>query len=103
MEAPDKISAGSIMPAYPWLITNTLDVSDLGKKIDALRSVGVPYEAGVTGSAQADAEKQAKGFVAVLKGEGVEVTHDKEIVALIAYLQRLGTDIKKSNQQVADQ
>jgi cytochrome c oxidase cbb3-type subunit I/II len=99
MNEPGSMSPGSIMPSYPWLISNSLDQSDLGKKIDALRSVGVPYEEGYAEKALADANKQAAEIAATLKSEGVEVGADKEIVALIAYLQRLGTDIKKTNTQ----
>jgi cytochrome c oxidase cbb3-type subunit I/II len=97
MNEPTSMSPGSIMPAYPWMITNTIDYSDLKGKINAMRSVGVPYEAGFENEAQAQAEKQAKDIAAILKSEGVTVAPDKEVIALIAYLQRLGTDIKKGN------
>ncbi len=100
MNEPTSMSPGSIMPAYPWMITNTIDYSDLKGKINAMRSVGVPYEAGFENEAQAQAEKQAKDIAAVLKTEGVKVEPDKEVIALIAYLQRLGTDIKKGNSTV---
>jgi cytochrome c oxidase cbb3-type subunit I/II len=97
MNEPTSMSPGSIMPAYPWMITNTIDYSDLKGKINAMRSVGVPYEAGFENEAQAQGEKQAKDIAAILKSEGVTVAPDKEVIALIAYLQRLGTDIKKGN------
>ena len=100
MNDPLTMSPGSIMPAYPWLITNTLDYKDLKEKVKALRSVGVPYEAGFEETAQQDAETQAKTISARLKTEGVDVQPDKEIVALIAYLQRLGTDIKSAQMTV---
>lgn len=95
MNEPGSMSPGSIMPAYPWLIENTLDMSHLPEKIKSLRAVGVPYKEGFEDVATAKAVKQAKAIASKLKSEGVQVDHDKEIVALIAYLQRLGTDIKK--------
>jgi len=97
MNEPGSMSPGSIMPPYPWLIENKLDQSDLAKKIEALQAVGVPYAEGYSSQALADADKQAKQISASLKSQGVEVAQDKEIIALIAYLQRLGTDIKKTN------
>ena len=101
MNEPGSMSPGSIMPGYPWLIENTLDQSDLPQKIEALRAVGVPYEEGYSAKAIADADIQAAEIAKALAAEGVTVTKDKEIVALIAYLQRLGTDIKKSTVQTA--
>ncbi len=101
MNEPSTMSPGSIMPAYPWLITNTLDQSDLKAKINALRSVGVPYEPGFEDLALNDANEQAKVISSSLKTEGVNVLPDKEIVAMIAYLQRLGTDIKKANAEAS--
>jgi cytochrome c oxidase cbb3-type subunit I/II len=97
MNEPGTMSPGSIMPNYPWLITNTIDYTDLDKKIEAMKAVGVPYEEGYSQKAQGEAEKQAQTIVKSLKSEGVDVAPDKEIVAMIAYLQRLGTDIKKGN------
>ena len=63
-------------------------------KINALRTVGVPYDPGYETIANDDLLLQANGIVNDLKGEGVEILPEAEIVALIAYLQRLGTDIK---------
>lgn len=101
MNEPGSMSPGSIMPSYPWLIENSLDQSDLPQKIEALRAVGVPYEEGYSVKAIADADIQAADIAKALAAEGVTVTKDKEIVALIAYLQRLGTDIKKTTVQTA--
>ncbi|MFN8341301.1 MAG: cytochrome-c oxidase, cbb3-type subunit II, partial [Cyclobacteriaceae bacterium] len=94
MLAPSEVSNGSIMPAYPWLFEQTIDKSSTAAKIKALRIVGVPYEEGYESQAVADLEKQAAGIAAGLKKEGYETADDAEIVALIAYLQRLGRDIK---------
>ncbi len=94
MNDPQSMSPGSLMPPYPWLLTNTLDFSTLGSKISALRSVGVPYPDGFEDKAAADLKKQAEAVAANLKSQGITTTWDREIVALTAYLQRLGTDIK---------
>ncbi|HEY5918250.1 MAG TPA: cytochrome-c oxidase, cbb3-type subunit II, partial [Chryseolinea sp.] len=94
MLAPDAVSTGSIMPAYPWLFEQSIQKELTEGKISALRSVGVPYEIGYEKIANEDLEKQAKSIVASLKADGVEVSEDAEIVALISYLQRLGRDIK---------
>ncbi|HCX20856.1 MAG TPA: cytochrome C oxidase Cbb3, partial [Cytophagales bacterium] len=64
-------------------------------KIEAMQTLGVPYEEGFAEVSVADAEKQAAEIVAELETQGVKVVPEKEIVALIAYLQRIGTDIKK--------
>ena len=91
---PTITSPGSIMPQYPWLIEQTLDNSLLEKKMQAMRVLGVPYTSEEIENAHVDAEKQAEKIAADLASNQVEVRSDSEIIALIAYLQRLGTDIK---------
>ncbi len=96
---PESMSPGSIMPPYPWLITDDLDVSSTAAKINALATLGTPYPDNYASNAVADLGKQAKGIADNLKRDGVNIDNleQKEIVALISYLQRLGTDIKKTN------
>jgi cytochrome c oxidase cbb3-type subunit I/II len=97
MYSPDFVSQGSIMPSYPWLFRQSIDKETTEKKISALRSVGVPYEPGYESTANADLEKQAKAIVESLRADKVELpegVENAEIIALIAYLQRLGKDIK---------
>jgi cytochrome c oxidase cbb3-type subunit I/II len=101
MMDPTSMSPGSIMPAYPWLFDEKLDNSTLPAKIRVLQKLGTPYPAGFDKLAVADAETQARGVAAALKTEDIEVKSDREIVALIAYLQRLGTDIKVKPAPVA--
>jgi cytochrome c oxidase cbb3-type subunit I/II len=91
---PQTMSPGSIMPPYEWLISQKLDTTTTASKINAMRSLGVPYQAGYEKQANADLEKQAKAIAADLEANRVKVKSDKEIIAIIAYLQRLGTDIK---------
>ncbi|MNQ90326.1 Cytochrome C oxidase, mono-heme subunit/FixO [compost metagenome] len=59
-----------------------------------MRSLGVPYEEGYEHKANKDLDKQATAIAQDLQKNNIKVKSDKEIVALIAYLQRLGTDIK---------
>jgi cytochrome c oxidase cbb3-type subunit I/II len=94
MLAPDAVSTGSIMPAYPWLFEQEIDRDMTAAKISALRTVGVPYEKGYELTANDDLDKQAAEISTSLKADGIEVMPQAEIVALIAYLQRLGKDIK---------
>jgi len=94
---PQTMSPGSIMPPYPWLLTQSLDVSKTVDKMRAMQKLGVPYDDEQVESAPADLKKQADQISANLAREGVKVASDREIVAMIAYLQRLGTDIKKQN------
>jgi cytochrome c oxidase cbb3-type subunit I/II len=93
---PTSMSPGSIMPAYPWMYENQFDLSTIKSKIEVLRSLGTPYPKGYEEQAEADAYQQAATIAANLKEQGIkqEGMQDKEIIALIAYLQRLGTDIK---------
>jgi cytochrome c oxidase cbb3-type subunit I/II len=91
---PTSMSPGSVMPPYPWLIEQTLDTSTTESKINAMRTLGVPYSDGYELKANADLKIQANAIVANLAIDNVKIHSDKEIIALIAYLQRLGTDIK---------
>lgn len=91
---PTTMSPGSIMPPYPWLIDQTLDISTTVSKINAMRTLGVPYEPLYEQKGNADLKKQAESITANLAKDNIKVNSDKEIIAIIAYLQRLGTDIK---------
>ena len=97
MYSPDFVSQGSIMPSYTWLFRQRINKEITGKKSSGLRSVGVPYEPGYESTANADLEKQAMAIVESLRADKVELPEgieNAEIIALIAYLQRLGKDIK---------
>lgn len=119
MYDPTSTSAGSIMPAYPWLIRDKHDRSNIETKMRGLAKLGVPYTEQDIANAHKSMEEQAAkieqnlhndpDFVkqyeagkayAKKSGENFVPMKDREIVALIAYLQRLGTDIKiKTNAQ----
>ncbi|HQW92245.1 MAG TPA: cytochrome-c oxidase, cbb3-type subunit I [Ferruginibacter sp.] len=94
---PSSMSEGSIMPAYPFLLTQNLDTSNTAAKINAMRSLGVPYEKGYGKQANRDLMAQANGIRINLKIEGIEVPANREVIALIAYIQRLGKDISKNS------
>ncbi len=91
---PQSMAPGSIMPSYPFLFDKDIDKASTNSKIHAMRKMGVPYPNGYESIAVADLEKQAKQIATGLKENKIEISEDKEIVALIAYLQRLGKDIK---------
>src|SRR5690554_6264603 len=110
MIRPKEVTPGSIMPAYPWMKEDDLNTSLTVKKIKALQRLNVPYEKGFEDKAVADLQKQANGIAKALVADifnklpkNIQKTYNidaeiaklekKEIIALIAYLQRLGTDI----------
>jgi cytochrome c oxidase cbb3-type subunit I/II len=97
MENPQSMSPGSIMPRFPWLLTNDLDTSNTRKKISVMRKLGVSYPEGYEGIANDDLTKQAETIALDIQKNGAPAEPNKEIIALIAYLQRLGTDIKGKN------
>ncbi len=91
---PTITSPGSIMPAYPWLIEQPLDLSTTQAKMNALRIVGVPYSNEEIERANDDLMAQAQLIADDLAANQINVRPDSEVIALIAYLQRLGTDIR---------
>ncbi len=95
MKDPTSMSPGSIMPTYEWLYAQTLDTSFTKSKLDAMRTLGVPYEEIEVRDAVRDLENQAIGIQKNLAEDKIKIGANKEIIALIAYLQRLGTDITK--------
>lgn len=120
---PQSTSSGSIMPSYKWLIRNELDKSNTEKKMEVMVSLGVPYDESEIARAQDWMLEQgttieqnlfndpdfartyeADRELAQQNGEAFVEMKNREVVALIAYLQRLGTDIKvKSNDDLSNQ
>ena len=95
MDRPDSTTPGSVMPRYTHLQKDAFDVASIGSKMRALRAVGTPYTDGEIENAPAAIAAQAKGIAAEVESQrGPTGLADKEITALTAYLQRLGTDIK---------
>jgi cytochrome c oxidase cbb3-type subunit I/II len=91
MEDPRAVIKESIMPAYPWLITSKIDFDGLEKRVSLFNKLGVPYSEEALHDTNNLAKEQAKGIAEVLKKQGVKGDmSDKNITALIAYLQALG-------------
>ncbi|MEO6229108.1 MAG: cytochrome-c oxidase, cbb3-type subunit I [Ferruginibacter sp.] len=92
---PSSMSEGSIMPSYAFFMERKLDTSETGAKIRAMQSLGVPYEKGYDKIANIELMKQAEGIATNLRNDSIRISSNKEIIAIIAYLQRMGTDISK--------
>lgn len=90
---PQKMNATSIMPKYPWLAESEIDIESTPVKIRVMQTLGVPYPEGYDKIANDDLKAQAEKIAAGLKAQGIEVGSNKKVIALIAYIQRLGTDI----------
>ncbi|MCD6023256.1 MAG: cbb3-type cytochrome c oxidase subunit [Fibrobacteria bacterium] len=95
LEDPRLTSPGSVMPSYAFLTSGVLDLGHITRKIQVMKDLGAPYSEEQVRHAGRDAKWQARGIADDLRRNGVDVAPDREIIALIAYLQRLGTDIKK--------
>lgn len=93
---PRLVTPNSIMPAYPWLETKKLDFQILRKKLSVMRNLGVPYNEDTVANADLLAGRQAESIALKLKEDGApDHLANKEIVALIAYLQALGQKTKE--------
>ncbi len=101
---PREISPGSNMPPYAHLAESKVSFEYSSNKLRAMRSVGVPYTPQQVAGASADAKKQAAGIVAELVAGGErEIAADSEMIALIAYLQRLGLTQKAAEPEADDE
>ena len=103
---PTTTSPGSLMPAYTHLFEDALDTSTTRAKIEAMITLGVPYDKAPYGpdypaKANADLVAQSLQVVDRLRADKIEAMSDREIIAVIAYLQRVGTDIKAKAPVVA--
>jgi cytochrome c oxidase cbb3-type subunit I/II len=95
MENPRSTSPDSIMPNYPWLLSQKLDATVVADRMRALRKAGVPYtDAEIEGATKSLAAQSQKVVANLALGSITNAPADREIIAVIAYLQRLGTDIK---------
>jgi cytochrome c oxidase cbb3-type subunit I/II len=93
-ENPRAVTAKSIMPAYAHFLTKSIDFEQIQSRVDAMAMVGVPYGDAIN-KAPAMARAQAKTIAAaIVEQGGPQGLEDKQIVAMVAYMQRLGRDIK---------
>lgn len=91
---PRSTSPGSIMPEYPWLAKRKINFKVLPQKLKTMKALGVPYTDEEIENAVALAHEQADEVMELLAESGVPNTQkNKQIIALIAYLQRLGVEI----------
>ncbi|MBW8334726.1 MAG: cytochrome-c oxidase, cbb3-type subunit I [Prolixibacteraceae bacterium] len=90
---PQKMNEASIMPAYPWLAKKEIDIQSTPGKIRAMKLLGVPYPDNYEQQAIADLKAQADSIAKDLATAGIQTDSNREIIALIAYMQRLGVDI----------
>ena len=94
---PRKNTEGSVMPSYRHLVDQDLDFADVGLAIQSAFERGVPYSEDEIADAEANARRQGEIIAAEIVSQGgPAATHEKQAIALIAYLQRLGTDLFKT-------
>ena len=92
MRDPRSTSPGSVMPPYSWMHENKIDPSDVGASIRALAKVGTPYVGTDDASVASSLQAQGTTIVQSLAASGITAEWDDEIIAMIAYLQRLGVE-----------
>jgi cytochrome c oxidase cbb3-type subunit I/II len=90
MRDPRELSPGSTMPNYPWLYTLKTDVDSLETKLNVQRIIGVPMPAMTKEEIKTSVDTQAATIAADLKQSGANIDAEREIIAVIAYLQKLG-------------
>jgi cytochrome c oxidase cbb3-type subunit I/II len=96
-QEPKQVTQGSIMPGYPWLLTKPLNFDDIPARMNAMRTLGVPYTQSHIDSGVGQAKTQAAEIAAKIEQEkGPGGLADKQVVALIAYVDRLGRDLFKT-------
>jgi cytochrome c oxidase cbb3-type subunit I/II len=96
MQDPAATTPQSIMPPYPWLLRERLDWTAVGAGVKAQVALGVPYTPADVASAEDLARAQARSIAAEVAAHGGPASlEDKKITALVAYLQRLGTDLRR--------
>ncbi len=100
MLEPQSMSPGSIMPSYPWLLDDKIDTAITPAKIRAMTTLGVPYAQGYDKTANKDLMAQAQVISNSLAKDKIITPPNREIIALIAYLQRMGIDIKSQKAAV---
>jgi cytochrome c oxidase cbb3-type subunit I/II len=102
MQDPRSTTPQSIMPAYPWLARDRVDWRAVGRGVAAQVTLGVPYTRDTAANAAALAKKQGQQIAGeIVQQGGPAGLEETKVVALIAYLQRLGTDIKQTTATAA--
>jgi cytochrome c oxidase cbb3-type subunit I/II len=83
------------MPVYPWLLEKDTAYDRIQGRVDVMAMLGVPYGEALNRAETMAREQAAEIGARILEQGGPVDLEDKEIVALIAYLQRLGTDLNR--------
>jgi cytochrome c oxidase cbb3-type subunit I/II len=91
------------MPAYPFLLEKEIDVDIIPAKIRAMRMLGVPYAEGFDTKAVASLMADAQKIADELKQAGVDIKPTKQVIAMIAYLHKLGRDISPAGAAAANE
>jgi cytochrome c oxidase cbb3-type subunit I/II len=99
MRDPRSTTPGSVMPPYPWLLERRIDPDDVTASVRALMRSGTPYYDVDLASVPGALRTQGDAVVARLMEARIETEPDREIVALISYLQRLGQDGRRAIEQ----
>ena len=93
---PSSMSEGSIMPPYLFMMEQNVDTSETGAKIRAMQTLGVPYPIGFDKIANTKLMEQATIISNDLRNDSIRISPNKEVIALIAYIQRMGVDISQN-------
>jgi len=93
---PTSITARSIMPAYPHFLSKTIDFEQIQSRVDAMAMLGVPYGDAVNRAPEMARAQAAEIAAEIERQGGPSDLSDKQIVAMVAYMQRLGMDIKRA-------
>jgi cytochrome c oxidase cbb3-type subunit I/II len=102
MNEPTSTTPQSIMPRYPWLLRDSIEFGEIQTRVDVMAMLGVPYGDAVK-HAEANARQQATQVAAEIEKQGGPPgLGDKKITALVAYLQRLGTDLNRKPEKKAE-
>lgn len=105
-EDPEKVSPGSVMPAYDHLLSTKLDFKKTTERVHAAYKLGAPYDRELD-EAPEMARQQAEKIAAEIVSQGGPVKHgdllvlETQAVALIAYLQRVGIDLNRTDDEPA--
>jgi len=101
-ENPEKSSPGSVMPSYKHLLTEDLKFDAIAPHVQAAKYLGAPYSIEALTDTEALARRQAEEVAAeIVEQGGPAAMHEKQAIALIAYLQRVGTDLFRTEEPAA--
>ncbi|MCL4741594.1 MAG: cytochrome-c oxidase, cbb3-type subunit I [Phycisphaerales bacterium] len=98
-ENPQQLVPQSVMPRYPWLLEQEIDFQGIQARVDAMAMLGVPYSEALRRAPEMAREQASRIADELVQQGGPEGMETKKVIALIAYLQRLGTDISRDPEE----